>query len=186
LEGFCLRDFELYLLYTTREPLANVPHILDGIGVNQGEMARRGQAVSRMLYPGRSDHTWLMEVLSPALVGDLGPDESHLYDRFRMLEHPKLYRLPLWPDFGFAVHFVDMRVSYWGGEFDRRLGENVRPPGEPLIGNLLRVEMLEEFSEVEELEAWGHYRAYSGTGRDGRRYSLGFWWGLLQGCSVLE
>ncbi|GAA0964257.1 hypothetical protein [Actinocorallia libanotica] len=167
-------EFQLYLLRTMKPPKHLLAHALDLLGRTEEEMRKAADAVSRALRPqlGTAEPvTTVADFLHTTLSGGRLP---------RPDDDRNFYRIPLWEEFIFEASFGCsgrfIEQAKFTGDPSRRL-----PDGEPEAWNFLEDDLSQRFTEIQEIDEWGHYRTYLARAPEsGDMFFLRFAWGVLQ------
>src|SRR6266568_9388878 len=165
-----LIDFQLYLLKTMLPPERLLAAALSDLGYSVDAMHSRYEEVSRSISIARGSQENIKSMLEEVLIWHA--------------EKSYVYRIPLWPKFNFILSYDATGKFIAKAEFVRDI--DYPKSSEVSPWSFLEHEIDEVFSDVREVETWGHYRTYLAQEiSSGKKYFLRFAWGLLQEVEVV-
>lgn len=167
-------EFQLYLLRTMKPPEHLLAHALDRLGRTEEEMQNAADVISRALRPqlGPAEPvTTIADFLHTTLSGARLPRPGG--DR-------EFYRIPLWKEFIFEASFEYSGRIIKQAKFTRN-PLHKPPGGEAEAWDFPEEDLPRRFTEIQEIDEWGHYRTYlARTPESGDVFFLRFAWGVLQ------
>jgi hypothetical protein len=163
-------DFQLYLLKTMDPGPSLLAGALESIDRTTDDMLACYDKVSPLLKLSPGSAGRLKSILSDARLDD---------DLNGKVHGAYAYRLPMWSEFIFLVTPDDSGMFIAHARFGRARRSATKT--EPTAWNFLESELSDYFTQVRDIDIWGHYSTYSVVDEgSGRRYFLRFAWGLLQ------
>lgn len=177
--GIGVFDFQLYLLKVMDPPSSLLEGALDLLGADEETMRDRAGRISKILQPRFGMSLDVREILDEARVEieDSGSTKgSHIY----------CYRLSVWPDFEFRIQFDPSSQFILQAAFYRIAMLELHAPRELEPWKFLRSDVRGTFSNVQEVDKWGHYETCVTFDTERRRrLFLRFAWSMLQEVELM-